>query len=1198
MAILDGDIKLMASAVMDDVPEGGGPATGVEVVDGVSNNMFPDISEVDRTIGRLQLRKVYAAVRTDNVDTYLGANAMILLPPEDELVNAVLFNTENDFDTRAEAQSRIESYLAQGTVYSGYLFGNHISGQQVLSILIRPELPQPAIGSVFDMKKLEGLAGETEQYVRVTNVTSIIRTFTDDDGDFQRREMTVTISDPLRSDFPGFPGAIRKDATLDYTGKTKVYQTVVADAAQYYGIVPLAEEGGVGDYSVKAESIYTAVVPSAQIETPIADARLNQQSAGLIQAGDSLTLNLTLAFTTTQNLFVGGAILPGSLSIARSSITLTDTGGKLFNGGAEVGFVDYDNGILSLATNVFGESGGLHAVSYKPATAPAGVTQSIGMVINISNRSLSYVSTLEPTPARKSLIVNYCSNGNWYVLREDGTGAIKGLIDGTGAGTLNYVTGTLSVTFGALPDVGSAIITQWVEQVTMPLASITQLTNSGKAYIALNADGDLSEEPATRSISPGAVSIEWTNGTAKTAVDNGAGIITGDATGTVDYERGVVYLSPAQLPPSGTTFEASLGRFIKEEDPDLEFDDGGSAWTKTLSNTPIKPRSLRIAMYWSLPVAPAFPWGTGTAFVRGKIVDDGSGNLRLSFPYDFNREVLPVTVGTVNYTTGAITINKTQALNVTLTTRVYQLSGVAVGALIAGPRETITFDSAAFETLGEPITFATVSPDTEVFEHSITAWKAKVTLSENYLLSGVSFFMGADRFVGTLIGTMVKNISPTTGVGTAAGTFNSATGEVQITNWINQVSPTISSWTGVQSPPTEGVNSPFLVNQLLFRTATAPLRPGSLSILGTMQDGTTFNVVADVEGVINTTRVKGRVNYESGVVQLYFTQVADSDDLDLTHLNITGVTTVQTSQARADGLRYNAVAYTYIPLDADIVGVDPVRLPSDGRVPIFRTGSVLVIHHTGVTAPDTVANSDVINCGRTRLARVRVIGDDDNVIESGYTVNLDAGTVTVTNITGWDQPVRVEHRVEDMVLASEVQISGDMQLTRPLTHDFPVPGSYVSSAMLVGDRHARVSQFFDQQTWTNVWSDDLIGSIAGGTYNLAGFPPVVTNLGAITERWALVFTNVNVGNIVGEHVGVIGTFSTSADVAPINPATGTPYFVIDKDGFGSGWAAGNVIRHNTVGAMFPIWVGRIIRQGPATEAQDKFEILVRGDVDA
>ena len=48
MTILEGDIKLLASRVMDDVPEGGGGPTGTVIPYGGSNHIFRDITEADR----------------------------------------------------------------------------------------------------------------------------------------------------------------------------------------------------------------------------------------------------------------------------------------------------------------------------------------------------------------------------------------------------------------------------------------------------------------------------------------------------------------------------------------------------------------------------------------------------------------------------------------------------------------------------------------------------------------------------------------------------------------------------------------------------------------------------------------------------------------------------------------------------------------------------------------------------------------------------------------------------------------------------------------------------------------------------------------------------------------------------------------------------------------------------------------------
>ena len=52
MAILDGDIQLLKSEVMDDVPEGGGGPSGTVIPDNNSNAVFTDVSEVDRAGGR------------------------------------------------------------------------------------------------------------------------------------------------------------------------------------------------------------------------------------------------------------------------------------------------------------------------------------------------------------------------------------------------------------------------------------------------------------------------------------------------------------------------------------------------------------------------------------------------------------------------------------------------------------------------------------------------------------------------------------------------------------------------------------------------------------------------------------------------------------------------------------------------------------------------------------------------------------------------------------------------------------------------------------------------------------------------------------------------------------------------------------------------------------------------------------------
>jgi len=177
-----------------------------------------------------------------------------------------------------------------------------------------------------------------------------------------------------------------------------------------------------------------------------------------------------------------------------------------------------------------------------------------------------------------------------------------------------------------------------------------------------------------------------------------------------------------------------------------------------------------------------------------------------------------------------------------------------------------------------------------------------------------------------------------------------------------------------------------------------------------------------------------------------------------------------------------------------------------------------------------------------------------------------------------------------------VQINGEISFTRPLTHAYPL-GSHVSSALVAGDLFARVNLVFDQSTWNGAWSDALSGSSATATFNNTQYPIRVTNRGALTERWIVRLTNSTSFEVIGENVGVIATGNTSADCAPNNPATGVPYFHLPALGWGNGWATGNVLRFNTIGAQFPVWVVRTVQQGPESVPDDNFTLLIRGDVD-
>ena len=462
-------------------------------------------------------------------------------------------------------------------------------------------------------------------------------------------------------------------------------------------------------------------------------------------------------------------------------------------------------------------------------------------------------------------------------------------------------------------------------------------------------------------------------------------------------------------------------------------------------------------------------------------------------------------------------------------------------------------------------------------------------------------WMGADYedFEGVLYrGRTVSN------PGIASGTLDYATGIALMWDYVVSGSPT--SFT-LQSLWTR--RSAWKTASIFMRTQAAPIKPTGfvLNLLDTQ--GNALTAIGDLDGNLTGTHMRGRMDYQTGVVELQFGDYVLDSTLTAAQkaewwYDATEVGAVEAGKiwrpwpVDPTTLRYNSVAYFYLPLDADIIGLDPVRLPPDGRVPIYRAGTYVVIGHTGVVPAATYTAGQTINCARDRLSRVYLIGADGQLIHSGYTPDLDAGTIAVTDTTGWVQPVTVKHRIEQMARVADVQIDGTLKLTKQLAHVFPV-GSVVSSAIMAGNLRARALPVFDQQTWDGVtWADATVGNPAPATYNDGAFPVVVTNQGAMTERFALrVLTGGTDVEVIGENVGNLGTFSRNTAIAPINPISAVPYFTLAAAGWGAGWVPGNTLFLSTVGTYYPMAVIRATQPSEAIGTDYAFEITERGDID-
>ena len=412
MAILSGDIKLIASQVMDDIDNGGGAPVATIITDGASNSIFNDISELDRAGGRVSLRKVFASIQTDTTDTYLGANIIVADPPDDPNVSVTIFSTDDIFDRRTAARSRIEAYLNKGGGIDGFLLENHITGQKSIQLFQRLTAAPPSIGSTLYLVMNEGLGNEYAQYVRITRVAVSKRTFSTllsgSTIDFDANVTTCDLSDALRYDFPGSPPSRLYTAQA---GKTDTRATVVADAAKYYGAVPLALAANLGSVSAKVQSIFTQIVPAAQTETALIDLAAGGNSTNLLDASNgSVSLTTSLSFGPNQVIHAGNSIIPGSLSVAYTGGTLTDNGGDLLAGTTVIGYVNYQGGTLHFSSTAPTYAGS-KTISFKAAAAPITIADTAATAISIENRAYNYILTIVPTPSPGTMNVSYRAQG-------------------------------------------------------------------------------------------------------------------------------------------------------------------------------------------------------------------------------------------------------------------------------------------------------------------------------------------------------------------------------------------------------------------------------------------------------------------------------------------------------------------------------------------------------------------------------------------------------------------------------------------------------------------------------------------------------------------------------------------------------------------------------------------------------------------
>lgn len=578
MTITVTDVKILKSERLTDYDDGGGKMTGIEVVDGVMNNLFPDISRLDRTYGRVSLRKAFAAIRSLTTDTYYGAHAIITEPPLDDDVNVTMFSTNSYADERTNARDRIESYLTPSIESRFVLFGNHLTGSSLLSVYCDPSVPSPDIGEVYALRHLDRVVDDetaVELYVQYQRIQRVISRV---NGDYIVANSTpprkinvdviiMEVSSTFQQDFPGAPPT----DVLGSPAKTKINTTNAADAARYYGVTRLSADATLGDFSLTVKDVFQSLVPSAQSETPVID---QPGAAAIIVAAAAATGSIT---QTSQSWTPGvdntsyfpRGIVPGTFTLDGTTF---DNGFGAYSDGSTTATITYPTGKVVARPSV----GGARVMTGVPAApmSQSGYTSQYG--VTPATRAYNYVLSLGPIPAPGSFYVDYKAQGKWYRLRDNGQGQLQGDLTSYGSGTIDYTTGSCVVTVGALPDVNTALLFGWGSRENLEIFTGAgsdvadnkstvdgSLSNTWNGLV-VDGSGNVTFVILGAPISPNSIKLTWQEQTDVytdqygqprfnfvdvTAQDDGSGHLIRPATslgltscGTINYSTGTVVL--------------------------------------------------------------------------------------------------------------------------------------------------------------------------------------------------------------------------------------------------------------------------------------------------------------------------------------------------------------------------------------------------------------------------------------------------------------------------------------------------------------------------------------------------------------------------------------------------------------------------------------------------------------------------------
>lgn len=1145
------DLKFYPSERLSDNDDGGGLAMGAPIV-GNANEIFNPISTIDRVNGAFNMRKIFAGLQRADDEPLIGAHVAITRSPDDDAISYLLSKSRKFGEMRDEAVKYVENFNIAGIQSEWILMNNPPIGSKVIQAYGTKEAQALAIGQVLCLRQEKEGYAKHEQYVQITKIEESLRTF----FDAQKNSFTcivckIEISQPLAYEFIGAEYPTQHQPNPP----TKIRETHVVDAANYYGIKPLAVDAKQGDGTIKLTDVMEKIAPVGIKEIPLHEQKTQKPRAINKPIGKAQSFYVN---HWHDEIHLGNSVIADSLTLQTNTGKLTAKADKIYQNEHEVGTLDVQNGIIKLANAPL-----VYDVNFMVGASLSVAQDSTMLMIDNANRGFSHIVYLGKQVSLGSLSLVYRAMGRHYTLKDDGTGKLVGNNNRVGNAIYNKNTGEITVSCGEMPDVGSAIVIAWAsDAIVFDRSDVVPSVN-----FAISLEHEYYDN----------MQITWQqDGESKSAKaqkddDN----ITGDAKGSFDQKNKKLLLNPWQ---TNGHLEASISyHHAQKIEKSFSYENIGEVFYYRQ-----KDKIIVNQFHQKKIVRGSF---TLTCFVeiqqyekhKATIKDDGLGNLI---------DLYGNTVGSIDYASASFSMDDALTVHTSLPNyEIHQKNGQEQKRLTGFEYRKIKAKVHIGSSYELKIYFDDNTSNKAIYHQQAKLGDLTIDLLPDYdeqiIEKSLRMTLGA-MTITDASGVLYKQDESKKSIGTPIGQINYQTGIATIfAGAYDDLTLTVKALASYTS------NNP--ITEAAFIAQSAPIRPQSLAVRATSLDGKEIVAQSDKTGNITGDGIKGKIDYEYGNVSLKFGRFIDAKWQDTPVL--------------ADSITYSAIATSFLPLNASHIKIDTVRLPIDGRVPIFRRGDTIIIGSRKTEIIGSAFKSEqTVELNRQNLDRICLMDDKDKpVLANLWHYDLQAGTITFNDpldLSGYQMPLKVMHAKEEKNRVMDVDIDGTLSLMFALRHDYKAFDTDVSSVLIGGDLQVRASVPFTQRHWNNQWQDSPIGEQLLNRLNVKDYPIQLTDDGAISERWLIKWTSANNFELYGETLGFVAKTDTLQNLAPINPATNKPYFTIDKRAFGTDatWASQDVIRFNTWGTLMPIWIIKAVQPtGHKPSGKDAFNLCLFGD---